>query len=154
MLEKIGLVILANLIPTVEQIGGIPLGIALGLGPVKALLFSLLVNTFLFFPVYFGLQVFYTKLFSRIKIFRKYLRKVRKKGKPYVDKYGVLGITIFISLPSPFTGTYTGAILSWLLDLDWRKAVLAIFLGSLIGGVIILLSSLGIFTVASMIMKF
>jgi uncharacterized membrane protein len=142
-MNKIFLVILANLLPVSEQLGGIPLGLSLGLDPLTTLFVSLLVNVSLFFPVYFALKFFYTAFLSKIKIFNLYLRRVWKKGKPYVDKYGVIGLTLFICLPSPLTGTYTGTILAWLLGLDWKKAFLAIFLGSLIGGVIILSSALG-----------
>jgi len=144
MLYETGLVILANFLPTLEQVGGIPLGIALGLDPFYAFLVSLSVNCFLFFPVYFGLKIFYEKLFSKIKLFNKYLEKTRKKGQPYVDKYGFVGVTLFISLPTPLTGTYTAAILCWFLNLDWKKSFLAILAGSAIGGLIILATSLGV----------
>lgn len=147
MLEATAMVIIANLLPTLEQVGGIPLGIALGLDPVYVLLISLAVNCFLFFPVYFGLKLFYKKSFSKIRLFNKYLEKARKKGKPYVDKYGIIGLTLFISLPTPLTGTYTASILSWFLDLDWKKSFFAIAIGSTIGGLIILAASLGILNV-------
>jgi len=130
-----------------EQVGGIPIGLALGLDPFYTLLVSLSVNCILFFPVYFGLKLFYDKIFSRIRLFNKYLEKVRNKGKPYVDKYGILGLTVFISLPTPLTGTYTASILSWFLNLDWKKSFIAIAIGSTIGGLIILAGSLGILNI-------
>lgn len=131
-------VILANLVPSTEQMGAIFLGLSLHLSPLEVLLISVTVNSLLFFPIFFVLKVFYDKFLSRIRIFNRYLERVRKKGQPYVEKYGVVGITLFISLPSPFTGTYTATILCWLLGLDWKKSFLSIFLGSLIGGIIIL----------------
>lgn len=143
MIQETVAVIIANLMPTLEQIGGIPLGIALGLNPIYSLLVSLTVNCLLFFPVYFGLELFYENIFSKIGLFKKYLERSRKRGKPFVDKYGILGLTLFISLPTPFTGTYTASMLSWLLDLDWKRSSLAIFVGSLIGGIIILGTTLG-----------
>ncbi len=143
MIQETVAVIIANLMPTLEQIGGIPLGIALGLNPIYSLLVSLTVNSLLFFPVYFGLELFYENIFSKIGLFKKYLERSRKRGKPFVDKYGILGLTLVISLPTPFTGTYTASMLSWLLDLDWKRSSLAIFIGSLIGGIIILGTTLG-----------
>ncbi|MFH1473692.1 MAG: small multi-drug export protein [Candidatus Aenigmatarchaeota archaeon] len=143
MLEATLMVIIANISPALEQIGGIPIGLALGLDPLYTLLVSLTVNCLLFFPVYFGLKLFYDRVFSRIKLFNKYLEKVRRKGKPYIIKYGILGLTAFISLPTPLTGTYTASILSWFLDLDWKKSFIAIAIGSTIGGVLILATSLG-----------
>jgi uncharacterized membrane protein len=49
-------------------------------------------------------------------------------------------------LPSPFSGTYTASTLAWLLNLDWKKSLFAIFIGSFVGGLIILFSMLGIFS--------
>jgi len=145
IIEKTGLLILANFLPTLEQAGGIPLGIFLGLDPIYTLLVSLSVNCFIFFPILLFLRFFHDSILSRIKLFNKYLLRVRKKGKPYIDKYGIFGLTLFISLPSPLTGTYTATILSWFLDLDWRKSFIAIVIGSIIGGLIILAASVGLF---------
>ncbi|MEM5834237.1 MAG: small multi-drug export protein [Candidatus Aenigmatarchaeota archaeon] len=144
-MEKTLYVVLANLIPTVEQVGAIPLGLALGLDPITVFSISIAVNCCLFFPVFFGLTFFYEIFLSKIGIFRKYLEKIRSKGKPYVEKYGVIGIAFLMFLPSPFSGTYTASTLAWLLNLDWKKSLLAIFIGSFIGGLIILLSIFGIF---------
>jgi uncharacterized membrane protein len=145
MLEKIMLVIIANLSPISEQIGGISLGLSLGLDPITVLLISLTINCLLFFPIYFGLRLLYNKFFSKIKLFEKYLERVRKKGKPYVDKYGFFGLTLFIALPTPLTGTYTASILSWFLDLDWKRSFLAIAVGSFIGALVIFFGYFGIF---------
>jgi len=153
MVSQIGMVILANLLPTIEQVGAIPLGLSLGMDPLTTFLISVAVNSLLFFPVFLGLKFFYNSFLSRIGIFNKYLERVRNKGKTYVDKFGVIGVTFFIALPSPLTGTYTATILSWLLDLDWKKAFLAIFLGSVIGGLIVLTSSLGVLTAFRLFFK-
>ncbi|OGI11925.1 hypothetical protein A3K64_00425 [Candidatus Micrarchaeota archaeon RBG_16_36_9] len=154
MLDKLLLLILANLSPTLEQLGGIPLGLYLGLDPLVVLAVSLLVNFSLFFPLYFGLNFFYKKFLHRIKLFEKYLERIRTKGKPYVDKYGALGLTLFIALPSPLTGTYTASILSWLLGLNWKKSFLAIVLGSTIGAMVIFFGYLGIFSFLKIIFHF
>ena len=148
------MVILANLSPISEQIGGIFLGLRLGLDPLTVLLISLSINCFLFFPVYFGLKLLYNKFFSKIRLFEKYLERVRRKGRPYVDKYGFFGLTLFIALPTPLTGTYTASILSWFLDLDWKKSFLAIALGSAIGALVIFFGYFGIFNFLKMIFNF
>jgi uncharacterized membrane protein len=143
-LQNIFLVIIANFIPTTEQIGGITLGLSLGLDPLTTLIASLTVNCLLFFPIYFGLKLLYDKIFSRIKLFQKYLERTQKKGKPYIDKYGVLGLTVFVALPSPLTGTYTASLLAWLMNLDWKKSFLAIAIGSFIGALVIFFGYFGI----------
>ncbi len=154
MFEKTAMVVLANLLPTTEQIGGITLGLSLGLDPATVLIASLLVNCFLFFPVYFGLKLFYNKFLSKIGLFEKYLDRVRSKGKPYIDKYGVFGLTLFVALPTPLTGTYTASILSWFLDLDWKRSFIAIAIGSTIGALVIFFGYLGIFNILKIIFKF
>jgi len=72
------------------------------------------------------------------------LDRTRKKAKPYVEKYGYVGLTFFIAIPTPFTGAYTGSIAAWLLKMDWKKSFLAISIGVIINGIIILLAVLGI----------
>ncbi len=145
MIEGIWIVAFLNLLPTTEQIGGITVGLALGLNPLLVLFVSLTINCVLFFPVYFGLEAFHERALSKIKLLKRYLERMRKKAKPYVDKYGVLGLTLFIALPTPLTGTYTVSALSWFLGLDWKRSFLAIILGSSIGALIIFLSYFGVF---------
>lgn len=137
-------VIIANLIPTTEQIGGITLGLTLGLDPLTVLITSLTVNCLLFFPIYFGLKLLYKKVFSRIKLFQRYLERTQKRGKPYIEKYGELGLTVFVALPSPLTGTYTASLLAWLMDLDWKRSFIAISIGSTIGALVIFFGYFGI----------
>ena len=147
-LETITAVLIVNLIPTVEQLGGITTGVALGMRPLEAFLISLLVNIMLFVPVYFGANTIYKKL-SKIDFlktrFERYIEKARKKAKPYVEKYGVIGVAFFIAIPGPLTGTYTASLVSWALNLDWRKAWFAVGLGSILGGTLIFLAYEGLF---------
>jgi uncharacterized membrane protein len=151
-MDKIVLVILANLLPVSEQLGGIPLSLALGLSPFQTFFISL-VSSLVFFPVYFVLRTFYKVFISKIEIFNLYLKKVWRVGKPYVDKYGIIGIAIFVFLPLPLTGAYTGTMLAWLLGLDWKKSFLAVFLGCFMRGLIVLFPSLGFLKAISVIQK-
>lgn len=139
MIEKIGLVILATLTPVSESRGGIPLGVYLGLNPLLVFLVSLFFNCLIFFPVYFGLKFFYNKLFSKIWVFDWIITSIRKKGENLVKKYGIYGIFLF-----SFVGAYSASILSWLFNLEWKKAFLAITLGVLILSLLVLGVSLGI----------
>jgi uncharacterized membrane protein len=102
-------------------------------------------NSLIFFPVYFAMQLFYKKFFSKISVLNEYLKKLRERGKPYVNKYGALGVMIFVALPLPLTGAWTGTLLAWLLGMNWKKSFVVVSLGVLIAGVIVLLASLGFF---------
>jgi uncharacterized membrane protein len=61
-----------------------------------------------------------------------------------VDRYGFLGLALFVAIPLPLTGAYTGTILAWLLGTDWRKAFPAVALGVLVAGIVVLLVTLGV----------
>jgi uncharacterized membrane protein len=145
MAWKIAWVLLATVSPISELRGGIPLGIVkYGLDPLLIFCIAVIANALIFFPVFFALRLFYDKLLSRIPLFNKYLDSLRKRGKPKVDKYGFWGLALFVAVPLPLTGAYTGTILAWLLDMDWKKAFPAVGLGVVVAGVIVLLITLGV----------
>ena len=135
--------ILASFSPLSETNGSIPLGIALGLDPFLSFIIASTFNSLLFFPLYFFLDFFYHRILKNWRWFRKYLKKSRKKAKPYLDKYGYLGLTTFIALPSPFTGVYTASLIAWFFKMDWKKSFISIAIAVFINGLIILALSLG-----------
>jgi uncharacterized membrane protein len=130
--------------PISELRGGIPLGISLGLDPWFTFFVAIVVNALIFFPVFFILRLFYDKVLFRVPLFGRYLDGLRRRGKPVVDKYGFWGLFLFVAVPLPFTGAYTGTILAWLLDVDWRKAFPAVGLGVVVAGIIVFLITLGV----------
>jgi uncharacterized membrane protein len=144
MTRAIALTLLATVLPISELRGGIPLGISLGLDPLFTFCIAVIANALIFFPVFFALRLFYDKVLYRIPLFDKYLDSLRKRGKPKVDKYGFWGLALFVAVPLPLTGAYTGTILAWLLGMDWRKAFAAVGLGVVVAGVIVLLITLGV----------
>jgi uncharacterized membrane protein len=136
--------VLVTASPISELRGGIPLGITLGLDPWFTFFVAIVVNTLIFFPVFFVLRLFYAKFLFRIPLFGRYLDGLRKRGRPIVDKYGFWGLFLFVAVPLPFTGAYTGTILAWLVGIGWRKAFPAVALGVLVAGVIVMLVTLGV----------
>ena len=143
MSREIALTLLAAVSPISELRGGIPLGILeFGLDPLFTFCIAVIANALILFPVFFILRLFYDKVLFRIPLFDKYLDNLRKRGKPKVDKYGFWGLALFVAVPLPFTGAYTGTILAWLLGMDWRKAFPAIGLGVIVAGIIVLLITL------------
>ncbi len=145
MTREIALTLLMTVSPVFELRGGIPLGILYyGLDPLFTFFVAIIANALIFFPVFFALRLFYEKLLFRIPLFNKYLDSLRKRGKPKVEKYGFWGLTLFVAIPLPITGAYTGTILAWLLGMDWRKAFPAVGLGVIVAGVVVLLITLGV----------
>jgi uncharacterized membrane protein len=137
-------VLLVTVSPISELRGGIPLGISLGLEPWLTCLIAVVANALVFFPVFFALRLFYKKVLFRIPLFDKYLDNLRKRGKPIVDKHGFWGLALFVAVPLPLTGAYTGTILAWLLGMNWKRAFPAVSLGVLVAGVVVLLITLGV----------
>jgi uncharacterized membrane protein len=145
MTREIAWVLLATVSPISELRGGIPLGILkYELDPLLTFFIAVVANALIFFPVFFALRLFYDKVLFRIPLFNKYLDSLRKRGKPVVDKYGFWGLFLFVAIPLPFTGAYTGTILAWLLGMDWRKAFPAVGVGVVVAGVVVLSITLGV----------
>ncbi|MBU5678803.1 MAG: small multi-drug export protein [Candidatus Aenigmatarchaeota archaeon] len=140
--ETIAIIIL-SVMPISELRGSIPLGLQLGLNPIFVFLISIIFNALVFFPIYFGLELFYHRFFYRFKFVNKCLERI-SKHKDKIDKYGFFGLVILVAIPLPFTGAWTGSGLSWLLRLEWKKSFFAIFIGVLIAGIVVLLISLSI----------
>ncbi len=135
---EIAWVIATTLIPVSELRGGIPLGVLVfELDPLLVFFVAIIANAALFFPIFFGLRLFYDKFLSRFQLFNRYLENVKKRGKPKVDKYGFLGLTLLVAIPLPVTGVYTATFAGWLLGMDWKKAFPAIGLGVIIAGTIV-----------------
>ena len=147
MTKEIAWTLLITVLPISELRGGIPLGISLGLDPLFTFFIAIIANALIFFPIFLALRLFYDKVLSRIPLFDKYLDRVRKIGKPKVEKYGFWGLTLLVALPLPITGVYTGTVLAWLLDMDWKKAFPAVGLGVIVAGVVVLLITLGVISI-------
>jgi uncharacterized membrane protein len=145
MIEKIAQVLLATILPISELRGGMWLGIVtFGLDPLLVFSVAVIANILMFFPIFFALHLFYDRVLYRVPLFDRYLANLRKRGKPKVDKYGFWGLALFVAVPLPLTGAYTGTILAWLLDVDWRKAFPAVGLGVFVAGIVVLLVTLGV----------
>jgi len=82
----------------------------------------------------------------RFKLFEKYynrfVEKPRKKVEPYVEKYGEIGVALFIGVPLPGTGSYSGALGSYLLGVKFKKFIVANILGVFIAGTAVLIACL------------
>ncbi len=142
--ENVLIVILLSASPFSELRGGIPVGLSLGLEPAFVILLSVIINSLVFFPVYFGLKLFYDRLFCRWRIVKYLVERTRRKGEPYIKKYGLLGLAIFVAIPLPMTGAWTGSALAWLLGMGWKKSFFAVGVGVIVAGTIVSLISLGV----------
>ncbi|MCK4813031.1 MAG: small multi-drug export protein [Candidatus Marinimicrobia bacterium] len=135
-------IILITLIPTLELRASLPYAIlVLGMPWYSAFLFVVLVNIILGPIVYFSLRAF-LHLVIRIpffnKLYERSLHKVQTKIHPKIEKYGELGLALFIGIPLPGSGVYTGALAAFILDIKPKKFVVATVIGVLIAALIVL----------------
>jgi len=121
--------VVLTLVPWVELRGAVPWAVQQGDRIYLPLI--VVVNALVFWPTYFGLELIYELIPEGTWVHRR-LERIRTKAHPFVEKYGLLGLAIFVSIPLPGTGAYSGSAASWLLDMDWRTAFFAVCLGVLI----------------------
>ena len=97
------------------------------------------------FILLFIKQIF--KWLKKIKLFRGIIEKLeaRAMGKSEsIKKYEFWGLVLFVGIPLPGTGAWTGSLIAALLDIDFKKAVLAELLGIIIATVIMSIVSYGL----------
>ena len=144
---------LLTIMPVTELRVGLPLALVYAIEnniPIW-LIFSLIILLnilIIFFIFYFLDNLHHIFLKSKIykKLFEKYLLKFQKKVDKFEKKYNTAGffaLILFVAVPLPGTGAWTGSLLSWLVDLDRKKSILAISMGVLIAGLLILFGTLG-----------
>jgi len=81
------------------------------------------------------------KLLSRFRILKRFFdylfERTRKKSEKGLKKYGYLALTLFVSIPLPITGAWTGSVIAFLYKIPFKKALGLISLGVVIAGVIV-----------------
>jgi uncharacterized membrane protein len=134
--------IIITLIPTLELRASIPYGILNGMDWWLVFFVCVVANVILGVVVYFLLDKFVdlvTKIKFIDKIYSKLVERTQKKIKKYVEKYGEFGVALFIGIPLPGSGVYTGALASYLLGLKYKKFIIAEVIGVVIAGTIVTL---------------
>lgn len=136
-----------SMLPIVELRAGLPYGIALGLDYPLALTAALVGNMI---PVPF-IVVYIRRVFvwlrAHFKKMDSFITKLENKAHlkgETVRKYGPLGLMIFVAIPLPGTGAWTGALIAALLDMRLKSAVPSIFLGVCIAATIMTLLTFGV----------
>lgn len=141
-------VLICSMIPIIELRGAIPLGAGLGLPFWLNYLLSVVGNMLpipiilLFVKAVLGwMSRCKVKLFNRIS---NWLFKKADKNRPKIEKYGFWGLFLFVAIPLPGTGAWTGSLVAALIDMKFSKAILSVLLGVLSAGVIMTLISYGV----------
>lgn len=140
-------VFLVAMLPIVELRGAVPIGNNLFALPLyKTIFFSIAGNMLPIVLVLLFLERLVVWL-SPIPLFGRFFdwlfKRTRKKS-DIINRFEFWGLVIFVAIPLPMTGAWTGSIAAVLLGISYGRALLAIFLGVLIaGGIVTSLSLLG-----------
>lgn len=150
-MKKYIIVFLISMVPLIELRGAIPYAVGFDLPLVPSLIVAL-VGNMVPVPLIF--------LFARKvlewgkdkkyigKFFTWCLQKGEKGGRKLEAKAGkglYLALLLFVGIPIPGTGAWTGTLAASILDMDFKKSMLYVFLGLLLAAAIVLLASLGVF---------
>lgn len=141
-------VALISMLPIFELRGAIPIGINYyKLSWIETYIFAIFGNMM---PIFFILlffrfiESFFRKFKSTEILLEKIFARTRKKGK-VIEQYEEIGLVMFVAIPLPVTGAWTGSLAAYLFGLSFWKSILFIFLGVMIAGVVVtILSVLGL----------
>ena len=151
MLGKFLFFLLVSMLPLIELRGAIPIAAGFGLPEIPALLIAMLGNMLPMPLVFIFAQDFLRWGSERkhLKKFCKWLtRKGHRAGKKLQAKNSAsiyLALLLFVGVPFPGTGAWTGTLAASFLNLDFKKTMVATTCGTLLAGLIMLGVSFGLF---------
>jgi len=139
-------VFLVSTLPIAELRGGIPLAKGWGFPWQQAYLLCVAGNFLPVVPIVFLLDPI-ARFLRRAPLFDRFFEwlfaRTRKRGK-LIERYEALGLILFVAVPLPITGAWTGAVAAYLFGVRPRYAIPAIACGILIAGVVVTLASQGV----------
>lgn len=155
---KYFIVFFISMLPLAELRVAIPYAIGLGLNIpltyVIAIIGNMLPVPFIFFfarrVLEWGTKVNWPKGLKWVgKFFNFCLEKGERGGKKLTEKVGrssYIALFLFVGIPLPGTGAWVGTLAASILDLDFKKSVIAVVCGVILAGIIMGLGSAGVFT--------
>ena len=155
MLKKYLLIFLVSMVPLIELRGAVPIGLSPLLGdplPIIPLYIVCILGNMLPVPIifFFARKVLVWGSNKKFigKFFRFCLEKGEKGGKKLQAKAGrglYFALFLFVGIPLPGTGAWTGTLAASLLDMDFKKSSIAVMVGVVLAGIIMGLASAGVF---------
>ncbi len=143
--------VLVSALPISELRGAIPLALAKFHFPVhKAYILAVLGNMIPVIPILLFLESLSNWLSRKSKIAEKFFNwlfeRTRRRSK-VIEKYGAIGLILFVAIPLPITGAWTGCVAAFLFGIRRRWATLSILAGVMIAGVVVTAMTLGAFRI-------
>ena len=156
-MKKYFWVFLIAMVPLIEIRGAIPYAVGFGLPLVPSILVAVLGNMLpVPFIFLFARKVLEWGKDKKVigKFFSWCLEKGEKGGRKLEAKAGrglYWALFLFVGIPLPGTGAWTGTLAASILNMDFKKSTLAIMAGVVLAGAIMLLASLGVFGAISLV---
>lgn len=153
MLKKYIIVFLVSMVPVVELRGAIPIAVGMDLDKLTSFIIAIIGNMI---PVPF-IYLFARKILvwgkgKKVigKFFSWCLKKGEQGGKKLEAKAGrglYFALLLFVGIPLPGTGAWTGTLAASILNMNFKKSVIAVMLGVLLAGLIMMAISFGVFEI-------
>ncbi len=151
-MNQLILAIIFSFLPVSELRVGLPLAINHALkNEISLVLIFILIITVNILAVFFvfffmdRLHEHFIKIKPYRSFFSKYMKRVEKSGRKVERRMGFIGyfaLMLFVSIPFPTTGAWTGSVIAWFLKLDRKKSLIAISTGVILAGFIVLFLTL------------
>lgn len=132
-------VFLLSMVPVVELRGAIPVGVSLGMTPTMALVIGLLGSLVPIIPVILLIRplITFTARTRHFARFGRWLERRSLKHSRQIEQYQALGLFLFVAVPLPGTGVWSGAMIAGVLGMRLSTAFWATALGNVVAGLII-----------------
>ena len=134
------LTIFFSFLPISELRGAIPFAIVNGVPWYTAFVMAVICNALVAPACWIFLSTLH-KLFLKMNwyriFFERFIERARNKLHDNVERWGWLGIAVFVAIPLPITGAWTGTLGAWVLGLSKRRTMLAVILGVIIAGIVV-----------------
>lgn len=143
-------VFLISMLPISELRGAIPIAVSIyNMQVWHAFIWSVLGNLVPIIFIILGLDLLINKfLIHRVYIFNRFFtwlfERTQRKHSKKIERWGDLALLIFVAIPLPGTGAWTGALIAFVFGIPLKRAFPVISLGVIIAGIIVSLITIGI----------
>ena len=141
-------VFIISLMPILELRGGLIAASLLGLDPIRSYIISIIGNVipvpFILWFINSILNKMRNSKHKKIKGVAKWLDKKVDKNKHKIEKFGFWGLVLFVGIPLPGTGAWTGCLIAAVLEMDRKKSFLAAMIGIFMASIIMMIISFGL----------
>jgi uncharacterized membrane protein len=134
------------MVPIIELRGAIPIGVSMDLNPLYLYIFCLIGSTLIAIPIVLLFRHVIAYLRKR-KYFNKVVRWIDRKIEGRAKKLktaSIIGLILFVGVPLPTTGSWSAAALASIFKMRLKDALIGIFLGNALAGIIVSALSLHI----------